>query len=101
MPIRVILGVVNDGIQKYKKGDIITGLSHEDESRLVSLGIAELIPEASSPQLAQAPERDDELIKKTEPSAPSAPKEKRKKKTSEAETDIVNVEFNPDELIKE
>lgn len=85
MPIRVILGVVNDSIRRYVKGDIITGLPQEEESRLVSLGVAELIP------------TDDELINNSEP---SALKGKRKKRASVAENDMVNVEFNPDELIK-
>jgi len=48
MAVRVIQGVVNDGTQRYMKGDIITGLPQEEESRLISLGVAEPIPEVKS-----------------------------------------------------
>jgi len=102
MAVRVTQGILNDGIRKYVKGDIITGLPQVEESRLISLGVAEGIPEILSTQevqlthAVQEAESDAEQINVSE----LALKGKRKKKATEAENDIVNVEFNPDELIK-
>lgn len=55
--ITVISGTINDGINDYKPGDIISGLSVEDEIKLVEYGVAELMPDFIE---AEEVETDDE-----------------------------------------
>ena len=45
MAVKVIMGKINDGIKQCLKDEVITSLSEKEEARLISLGVAERIPE--------------------------------------------------------
>lgn len=45
MSVKVIQGKINNGIKFYGTDEVIAGLSEKEEARLVSLGVAVLIPE--------------------------------------------------------
>jgi hypothetical protein len=89
MAVKVKNGQVNDGKKNYIKDDIITGLKKEDEARLVSLGVAEYLVEEKAKKPTQNTKKPDE--DKAPENDAKAPEEKGE----------INIQFNPDDLIKD
>jgi hypothetical protein len=91
MAVRVKEGKVRHDYKTYIIGDIMTGLSDDDESRLISLGVAEHIGEIEEKYAPAgiAPVDEDPKTDVSPDESPSA---------SENDESI-NLDFNVDEYV--
>lgn len=102
MAIKVIKGHVRRNGLRYGMGEIITGLSENEESRIVSEGFAEYIPNVSELEESEAEESKTEgsSDKDSNKEPLSEDNSKNDETVSEDNLDGIEVKFDPGEYVK-
>lgn len=95
MAVKVIKNKVYDGTKTHNVGDIVKGLSEEDESQLILAEVAERFIELPEAEQSKSDNGDS---KTGEPSAEGLNKDEQEKQTEEELPEAEQEKIDPDSL---